>query len=157
MYRKSPYFYMLIFSEHLHVRQVHIHSDPWGGSQTEITTAEHLHAQTASGSVADLQEHSETRRKVPAVCVMCLTQSTVYSWRSGFRGCRLAGGTTARAELWLSDIGQCALDLLQQQISSVHHLLQPSCRFMVLVLQLPQTCRLLKAASRKSQAGVQQW
>lgn len=60
--------------------------------------------------------------------------------RAGLRvGQGLAVGAAPRLQLRLGDVGQGALDLLEQHIPAVHHLLQPRRRLVVLLLQPVQT------------------
>lgn len=58
-------------------------------------------------------------------------------YRSGFGRGSLAWCPVAGAELRLGNVSQSALDLLQQHIATVNHLLQASCCIMVLLFQLP--------------------
>lgn len=66
--------------------------------------------------------------------------------RRGSGLCRrgLAWRSVACAELRLGDVSQGALDLLEQHVTAINHLLQASCGVVVLLLQLPQTGRLTR-------------
>lgn len=59
----------------------------------------------------------------------------------------LAVGAAPRLQLRLGDVGQGALDLLEQHIPAVHHLLQPRRRLVVLLLQ-PVQARSLQSKTR---------
>lgn len=64
--------------------------------------------------------------------------------RSGFGWRRLARCSVAGAELWLGNVSQGALDLFQQHVAAVNHLLQTGRCVVVLLLQLPETGRLTR-------------
>lgn len=64
--------------------------------------------------------------------------------RSGLGWRRLARCSVAGAELWLGNVRQGALDLFQQHVAAVNHLLQTSRCVVVLLLQLPETGRLTR-------------
>lgn len=67
---------------------------------------------------------------------------------SGLGRRRLAQHSVAGAQLRLGDVGQRVLDLLQQHVAAVHHLLQTGRCVVVLLLQLTEAGRL--ATGRQS-------